>query len=56
MESFNKKNSELILTPATLNIVGWVEPISGYVGFRFTQHNLLFDSSIAQCETQQWPI
>ena len=36
--------------------VGWVEPILGYVGFRFTQSNLHFVSSIVQCETQQWPI
>jgi hypothetical protein len=30
--------------------------MSGYVGFRFTQPNLHFVSSIVQCETQQWPI
>jgi len=45
----------LILTPATLHFVGWVEPISGYVGFRFTQPNLHFVSTIMLCETQQWP-
>jgi hypothetical protein len=27
----------MILPSATLHFVGWVEPISGYVGFRFTQ-------------------
>jgi hypothetical protein len=37
-------------------MVGWVEPISGYVGFRFTQPKRHFVSSIAQCETQQRPI
>jgi len=36
----------LILPSATLYLVGWVEPISGYVGFRFTQSNLHFVSSI----------
>jgi len=46
----------LNLASATLHFVGWVEPISGYVGFRFTQPNLHFVSSIVQCETQQWPI
>jgi hypothetical protein len=46
----------LVLSSATLNFVGCVEPISGYVGFRFTQANLHFVSSIVQCETQQWPI
>jgi hypothetical protein len=46
----------LILPSATLHFVGWVELISGYVGFRFTQPNLHVVSSIAQCETQQWPI
>ena len=46
----------LILPSATLHFVGWVEPISGSVGFRFTQPNLHLVSSIAQCETQQWPI
>ena len=46
----------LILAWATLLFVGWVEPISGYVGFRFTQPNLHFVTSIVQCETQQWPI
>ena len=46
----------LILSLATLPFVGWVEPISGYVGFRFTQPNLQFVSSIVQCKTQQWPI
>jgi hypothetical protein len=46
----------LIPASATLFFVGWVEPISGYVGFRFTQPNLHFVSSIVQCETQQWPI
>jgi hypothetical protein len=46
----------LVLSSATLHFVGWVEPISGYVGFRFTQPNLHFVSSIVQCETQQWPI
>jgi hypothetical protein len=40
----------------TLHFVGWVEPISGYVGFRFTQPNRHFVSSIVLCETQQWPI
>ncbi len=50
-----KESKELILTSATLHFVGWVEPISGYVGFRFTQPNLHVGSSIAQCETQQWP-
>jgi hypothetical protein len=39
-----------------MHFVGWVEPISGYVGFRFTLPNLHFVSSIVQCETQQWPI
>jgi hypothetical protein len=46
----------LILASATLYVVGWVELISDYVGFRFTQPNLHFVSSIVQCETQQWPI
>ena len=46
----------LILSSATLYFVGWVEPISDYVGFCFTQPNLHFVSSIVQCETQQWPI
>jgi hypothetical protein len=49
-------NSGLNLSSATLLFVGWVEPISGYVGFRFTQPNLQFVSSIVQCKTQQWPI
>ena len=46
--------SGLILSSATLLFVGWVEPISGYVGFRFTQPNLHFVTSTVQCETQQW--
>ena len=31
------KNWGLIIASATLHFAGWVEPISGYVGFRFTQ-------------------
>jgi len=50
------KNWGLILSSATLLFVGWVEPISRYVGFRYTQPNLHVVSSIVQCETQQWPI
>jgi len=46
----------LNLTWATLNFVGWVEHTLSFVGFRFTQPNLHFISSIAQCETQQQPI
>jgi hypothetical protein len=47
----------LILPSATFHFVGWVEPISGYVGFlRLRQTNLHVVSSIAQCETQQWPV
>jgi hypothetical protein len=46
----------LVLPSANLHFVVWVEPISDYVGFRFTQPNLHFVSSIVQCETQQWPI
>jgi hypothetical protein len=45
----------MILTSATLQFVGWVEPILDYVGFRYTLPNLHFVCSIAQCETQQWP-
>jgi hypothetical protein len=52
----NDEGWGLVLSSATLHFVGWVEPISGYVGFRFTQPNLHFVSSIVQCETQQWPI
>jgi len=33
--------------------VGWVEPTSGFVGFRCTQPNLHFAGDIAKCETQQ---
>jgi hypothetical protein len=43
-------------TSATLHFVGWVEPILGYVGFRFTLPNLQFANSIVQSETQQLPI
>jgi hypothetical protein len=50
------ENWGLIPASGTLLFVGWVEPISGYVGFRFTQLNLHFVSSIVQCETQQWLI
>jgi hypothetical protein len=50
------KKSRLVLPLANLHFVGWVEPILGYVGFRFAQPNLHFVSSIAPCETQQWPI
>jgi hypothetical protein len=46
----------LILPSATLHFVGWAEPISGYVGFRFTLPNLQFVSLFGQNETQQWPI
>ena len=46
----------LIPVSAILHFVGWVEPISVYVGFRFTLPNLHFVCSIVQCETQQWPI
>jgi len=49
-----KKRRQMAST--TLHFVGWVDPISGYVGFRFTQSNLHVVSSIVQCETQQWPI
>ncbi len=52
----NYKKTGLVLSSATLHFVGWVEPISGYVGFRFTQPNLHFVNSIVLCETQQWPI
>jgi hypothetical protein len=38
----------LFLPLATLHFVGWIEPISGYFGFRFTQLNLHFISSIAK--------
>ena len=46
--------SGVVLTSATLHFVGWVEPISGYFGFRFSQPNLHFVSAIVQCETQKW--
>ena len=49
------ENWGLIIASVTLLFLGWVEHISGYVGFRFTQPNLHFVSSIVQCETQQWP-
>jgi hypothetical protein len=39
-----------------LHFVGWDEHTLSFVGFRFTQPNLHFISSIAQCETQQRPI
>jgi len=48
--------SGLNLTWATLHFVGWVNHTLSFVGFRYTQPNLHFISSIAQCETQQWPI
>ena len=35
--------------------VGWVEPSSDFVGFRYTLPNLHLASSIAKCETQQRP-
>jgi len=38
------------------NIVGWVEPTPGIVGFRYTQPNLHFWGAITKCETQQKPI
>jgi len=41
----------LILSSGTLHLVGWVKLIPGYVGFRFTQSNLHFVSSITQCKT-----
>jgi hypothetical protein len=46
----------LVLSWATLHFVGWVEPTSGFVGFRCTQPNLNFAGVIAKCETQQRPI
>ena len=36
--------------------VGWVEPASGFVGFRCTLPNLHFDGVVVKCETQQRPI
>jgi hypothetical protein len=50
------EKSGLNLTWATLHFVGWDEHTLSFVGFRFTQPNLHFTSSIAQCETQQRPI
>jgi hypothetical protein len=50
------ENWGLIPASGALLFVGWVEPIAGYVGFRFTQPNLHVVSSIVLCETQQWPI
>jgi hypothetical protein len=50
------ENSGLNLTWATLHLVGWVKHTLSFVGLRFTQPNLHFFSSIAQCETQQRPI
>ena len=47
---------ELVLSWATLQNVGWVEPTPGFVGFRCTQPNLHFAGVIAKCETQQRPI
>ncbi|KGM43583.1 hypothetical protein JY97_06330 [Alkalispirochaeta odontotermitis] len=43
----------LVLSSATFHFVGWVEPTSGNVGFRFTQPNLPVAGTIVQCETQQ---
>jgi len=56
IESFVKiENRGMILPSATLHFVGWVEPVSGYVGFCFTQPDLHIVSSNAYCEAQQWP-
>jgi hypothetical protein len=44
---------ELVLSLATLHLVGWVETTAGIVGFRCTQPNLHFAAVIANCETQQ---
>jgi hypothetical protein len=38
---------------AALNVVGWVEPINGFVGYGCIQSNLLFARIIGKCETQQ---
>jgi hypothetical protein len=46
----------LVLSWATLHIVGWVEPTPDFVGFRCTQPNLHFGGGIVKCETQQRPI
>jgi len=54
--SLNIKIWGLNLTWATLHFVGWVDHTLSFVGFRYTQPNLHFISSIAQCETQQRPI
>ena len=43
----------LILPSATLHLVGWVEPVAGYVGFLRRRTNLEFVSSIAYCETHK---
>jgi len=51
-----KKIQGPILPSATLHLVGWVEPVAGYVGFLRRRTNLEFVSSIAYCETQQWPV
>jgi hypothetical protein len=57
IEALMLERRKLILTSATLIIVGWVEPILGDVGFlRLRRTNRYLVSSIAQCETQQWPI
>jgi hypothetical protein len=39
-----------------LDLVGWVEPAPGFVGFRCTQANLHFAGAIDRVETQQRPI
>ena len=47
------RNFALDATSATLHFVGWVEPVSGFVGFRFTLPNLRVVNSIVQSETQR---
>jgi hypothetical protein len=47
---------ELVLSLATLDFVGWVGTIPGFVGFRCTQPNLHVAGGITKYETQQWPI
>jgi len=55
MNSFQKL--ALVLSWATLPIVGWVEPAPSYVGFlRLRQTNLHFAGVFVKCETQQQPI